>query len=180
MKVMAEGLIEFFIVLLVIIVTIGALIGTLYLTMLGHAQSENNRIDSLNEAYEMSRFNRLYHCTACNRYSRHYQIRLVSASKNSTGWFGCPHCEDTDELINEVWNEDKWMENHPDCIKVPRKEIKKIEKLIHTIKQAKEDDQETERFLAYNKLKHEVSWLENIHKELSKKEIQDIKIENNK
>lgn len=146
--------------------TVVLIINICLLPFAGFLDSRRNKMNLANK------YNKLYMCSECLRYSRHYQIDLAKASKVVTGWVGCPHCETSEGQFQVIKNEDKWMESHPDCLKIPYKEINRIDNLISSIKQTKKEDQETQRFLDYNKLAKDVSWIENLHKELTVNEIQ--------
>ncbi len=135
--------------------------------------------------------NKLYKCSSCNKLARRYQVDLY---KEAHGQKGCPHCKIAIQNTLEKWmynmgrslpekcsshipkdkncliivdTEDQWMETHPDCPKLSIKQFKDIKKTIQTIKKNKEDQAAHERFMKYNNLKTDFSWVDNLNKNQS-------------
>ncbi len=135
---------------------------------------------------EINKSNKLYKCDSCNKLFRLYQVDLIKAKTEKEK---CPHCEkkivdtlhsqlsiifdkeaglksrDTQTTTTDIRTEDSWMSTHPDCPKITnKKHYKAVKRLIETIKKDKENQEEFNRFMEYNKIKVESNWINKINK----------------
>lgn len=109
--------------------------------------------------------NSLYECTKCDRLHRQYQRDLVRAAK---GYEECPHCNQSGYGLSAINKPDKWMNTHPDCLKVNLPSYLKIVRAMRTVTRLKREREEIERFEKYNNLEPNMDWIIKLQKDLSK------------
>ncbi|MFS0643838.1 hypothetical protein [Siminovitchia sp. 179-K 8D1 HS] len=141
---------------------------------------------------ELAHNNTLYECHSCSKLHRKYQFDLYKELHEKEA---CPHCEKEisyEEMrwlqittlapeyksiihhkftIEKLIQEDKWMETHPDCPKLSAKQFKDIKKTIQTIRKNKEEQAAMDRFMEYNNLKTDLSWVDNLNSSFYKSNI---------
>lgn len=108
------------------------------------------------------RWNKIYQCNNCKRLSRAYQRRIYEEVSDERK---CPHCESYMYIWEtKVIKEEKWMNIHPDCLKIGFLECFKIHKTIKKIRENKKMIESQQFFEDYNNIEVDFSWIENLQK----------------
>jgi|HigsolmetaGSP12D_1036236.scaffolds.fasta_scaffold00398_4 hypothetical protein len=97
---------------------------------------------------ELEDLNTLYQCTCCGKFHRKYQEELHSliepdVSLPST----CPNCHQPAQLY--TGEQFEWMKTNPDCPELNKRDLRKIKKVMKTLKRLTSESRSLDTFLQY-------------------------------
>lgn len=161
----------FLIIFFSMIAILGTALGILHLATTWNKKRKKRKSDLIKANY-------LFQCKneECKKFFRQYQMILY---KEKFSEYKCPHCEMKLKAVNayrahnyndnyfmvDDENIDPWMNTHPDCMLIKKKEHKNVLETIEILKKLKKDEAAQKRFEEYNKFKVDFSWIENLNKE---------------